>query len=173
MEYESGPKNSNFVFFESDLDMMALIRDCFETLGLYLGEESCGVIARVFGCRLGERIYSLAVKQGIRSLRDANAFLAYALKQFRLARDAAIFLMKPRDSSNPEVLVKVASSGWCGNGDVLFYMLRGIIFQFYKLFTGKTIKILSENRSSALKSSYEYLVRISKNSRWSADERGG
>ncbi|MEM1976354.1 MAG: hypothetical protein QXK09_01705 [Nitrososphaerota archaeon] len=172
MEHKSSFENSKFVFFEGDLDIIALIRDCFETLSAYLGEASCGVIAHVVGCRLGERIYKLAIKQRAESLRDANDFLIYALKQLRLSKDAAVFILKPRDDSGLEVLVKVASSGWCGSNDVLFYVLRGIIFQFYRLFTRKPIRILSENRSSVLRSSYEYLVRISKDSGWLADERG-
>ncbi len=153
---------SNFVFFENDFDALVFVEDCFETLSHYFGEEVCGVVAYSLGRGLGERFYKLAVKQGVKDLKAANAFLAWVMKRLRLAKDAAIFVMRSRDDLNFEVLVKIASSGRGERSDIFFYILRGIIFQFYRLFTLGVIRISSLNRSNSLKSCYEYVVKIVK-----------
>jgi len=152
---------SSFVFFENDLDFLAFVRECFNHLNSYFGEEVCGVVAYSFGRGLGERIYRLATKRGFRDLRSANDFLASAVKRLRLAKDAAVFVVRSRDDRVTELLVRIASSG-CGRRDVIFYVLRGVISQFYRLLSSGAVRISSLNRSDDLRSCYEYVVRISR-----------
>jgi len=159
---ENNTSVSNFGFFGSDFDALVFVGDCFQMLSRYFGEEVCGVVAYSLGRGLGECFYKLAVKQGVKDLKAANAFLAWAMKRLRLAKDAAIFVMKSRDDLSFEVLVRIASSGRSERSDIFFYILRGIIFQFYSLFTLGAIRISSLNRSNSLKSCYEYIVKISK-----------
>ena len=159
---ENNTDVNEFVFFENDLDILAIIRDCFEALRRFFGEETCSVLAFSFGRGLGERLYKLAIKQGVRDLSDANSFLIQVIKRLRLARDAAIFTTRSRDESVCEVFIRIASSGRGEGADVFSYILRGVLFQFYRLLTLSSIRILSTDRSDSLTSCYEYVVRLSK-----------
>jgi len=156
----------NFVFFENDIDFLTFFIECLDSLSSYFGEEVCGVIAYSFGRGLGERVYKLAVKHGIRDLKNANDFLLWIVKRFRFAKDAAVFILKPRDGFALEMLFRIASSGRDDKGNLVFYILRGLLFQFYKLFTLGMVRVSSLNRSNSLISSYEYIVRVSEDPNW-------
>ena len=151
----------SFVFFENDFDFLAFVRECFDVLNSHFGEEVCGVVAYSFGRGLGERIYRLAAKRGFKDLRSANDFLASAVKRLRLAKDAAVFVVRSRDDRVTELLVRIASSSR-GRRDAIFYVLRGVISQFYRLLSSSAVEVSSLNRSDDLRSCYEYVVKISR-----------
>jgi len=152
---------SSFVFFENELDILAFVRECFDVLSGHFGEEVCGVVAYSFGRGLGERIYRLAAKRGFRDLRSASDFLASAVKRLRLAKDAVVFVVRSPDDRVTELLVRIASSSR-GRRDAIFYVLRGVISQFYRLLSSRAVEVSSLNRSDDLRSCYEYVVKISR-----------
>jgi len=148
--------------FEGFIGVSAAMVSLFWDLSKYFGEDVCGVVAYSVGRVLGERLYKVARKRGIRDLRSANDLLVQAVKMLRLARDAAVFASRS-EGDDVEIFFRVSSSAQiCGkNGRPLLFIIRGFLFQFYAMFTSKFVTITSLDLSDALKDCYEYVVKIS------------
>jgi len=162
--YNGDIQDHESVLLENFGDLSCFL-SMFWDLSRYFGDAVCGVMAYSVGRILGERLYKLAVKAGVEDLRSANDFLVHAVKALKLAKDAAVFMSRSEDGAL-ELFFRVSSSAQiCGkNSRPFFFIIRGVLFQFYTLLTSKMITIASLDLSDMLNDCYEYVVKLSQSS---------
>lgn len=147
--------------FEAIGNSSADIISLFWGLSEYFGENVCHIVAYSIGRILGERLYRLARKRGVTTLRSANELLVRAIKALKLARDAAAFSSRS-DGGAIEVFFRVSSSAQVYGRDnrPLLFIVRGLLLQFYSMFASDEVKITTSNLSDVLKDCYEYVIEI-------------